>query len=214
MEEEDEWMKEHEAAQEAVRTARMSLEERAEAVEEGKDPGRAAGAARRKLNGLAARLDRLDELAQREGEPERGRRVEATGRLREQKRSLEQWLARGAGNVARGAKETEETAQRDERGLLQLQREHMAEQDKELDDLMTSTSSTKHVALAINQELGLHHRLLDDVEQGVASTHGRLRRALSSLRSSLSRRSSFRTILCSSLLLAALALALFFSLRH
>lgn len=211
--EQDDFTEEHEAAQESARDARVSLEERAEAVRQGRDASKHAASARRKLNGLAARLDRLDELANLRDEPERSKRTDATAKLREQHRKLEQWLARGAGNAASGAQETEETASRDAQGLLQLQRDTLADQDKELDELMTNTASTKHVALAINEELGLHHRLLDDLNEEVSSTQGRLRRAAHSAKRTLTKRSTCKALACASVLIVVLVVVLVLCLR-
>jgi SYP5 family syntaxin len=213
MAEGDGWQEEVEGAQEAAREVRLALEERAEAVKQGRDAAKHIASARRKLNGLAARLDRLDELAHMREEPERSKRSDASAKLREQHRKLEHWLSRGAGNAASGAQETEDTAPRDAQGLLQLQRDTLSDQDRELDDLMSATSSTKHVALAINEELGLHHRLLDDLNDDLCSTQSRLRRAAQAAKRTLTKRSTCRAILCASALIVVLVVVLVLSLH-
>ncbi|KAK6934791.1 Target SNARE coiled-coil homology domain [Dillenia turbinata] len=59
----------------------------------------------------------------------------------------------------------------DSHGLVGLQ-----QQDEDLDKLEETVTSTKHIALAVNEELTLHARLLDDLDQHVDSTNSRLQR--------------------------------------
>ena len=56
--------------------------------------------------------------------------------------------------------ETPATVDLDNAGILQLQRNMMMRQDDELDELSRVVSSTKHIGLAVNEELDLHARLL------------------------------------------------------
>jgi len=53
----------------------------------------------------------------------------------------------------------------------------MRQQDTELDHIERAVASTKHVARAVGEEVDLQTRLLDDVEEGVASAGERLRAA-------------------------------------
>ena len=64
------------------------------------------------------------------------------------------------GRPAPAGAETLRTADLDNRGILQLQESAMAQQDAELEQLERSVASTKHIALAVNEELGLHARLV------------------------------------------------------
>ena len=58
--------------------------------------------------------------------------------------------------------------------VLGSQQQQMAEQDQALEDLSNITKSTKHIALAISDELDLHERLLDDLEDSVEHTTSRM----------------------------------------
>lgn len=60
--------------------------------------------------------------------------------------------------------ETEATAGLDNEGLVKQQELMIRQQDAELDDLAQTVQSTKHVSLAINDELTLQDRLLDDLD--------------------------------------------------
>jgi SYP5 family syntaxin len=65
----------------------------------------------------------------------------------------------------------------DNRSILQLQRNLMREQDEELEELSRVVTSTKHIGLAVGEELDLHARLLDDLETDVERSGSMLRRA-------------------------------------
>ena len=69
--------------------------------------------------------------------------------------------------------ETPATVDLDNTGI-QLQRNMMMRQDDELDELSRVVTSTKHIGLAVNEELDLHARLLDDIEDEVTRTGSRL----------------------------------------
>lgn len=51
-----------------------------------------------------------------------------------------------------------------------------AEQDEGLEKLEDTVISTKHIALAVNEELNLHTRLLDSLDDHVEATGSRLQR--------------------------------------
>lgn len=82
-----------------------------------------------------------------------------------------------AGGGRAPAQETEDTAERDNEGIIQLQREVMKEQDAQLDDLSRVISSTKHISMAIGEELDLQNALLDDLDEDVDVTGWRLNNA-------------------------------------
>ncbi|KAL6648898.1 hypothetical protein ACP70R_013122 [Stipagrostis hirtigluma subsp. patula] len=69
------------------------------------------------------------------------------------------------------------TADMDNREIVDLQRNVMKEQDKKLDILGETITSTKHIALAINEELNLQTRLIEDLDEGVEDTSNQLQRA-------------------------------------
>ncbi|ESQ40925.1 hypothetical protein EUTSA_v10015786mg [Eutrema salsugineum] len=55
------------------------------------------------------------------------------------------------------------------------------EQDEGLEKLEETVMSTKHIALAVNEELGLQTRLIDDLDYHVDVTDSRLRRVQKNL---------------------------------
>ncbi|KAK1430927.1 hypothetical protein QVD17_14056 [Tagetes erecta] len=64
----------------------------------------------------------------------------------------------------------------DNSGVVGLQRQIMREQDEGLEKLEETVISTKHIALAVNEELDLHTRLIDDLDEHVEVTDSRLKR--------------------------------------
>ena len=66
--------------------------------------------------------------------------------------------------------------------VLHFQNQVLREQDKELTDLSNHVTRTKHIALAVGEELDLHTRLLDDFDDDVEHTSGNLKRIASSAR--------------------------------
>jgi hypothetical protein len=83
--------------------------------------------------------------------------------------------AGGVGGADERPRETLETAERDELGLLVLQRELIEQQDEQLDELSRVVTSTRHIALAVHEELDLQSRLL--VRRPRAARRGLLARA-------------------------------------
>ncbi|EMS59036.1 Syntaxin-51 [Triticum urartu] len=75
------------------------------------------------------------------------------------------------------------TANMENQEIVQLQRNIMKEQDECLDRLEETIVSTKHIALAINEELDLHVRLIDDLDERVEDTSNQLQRAQKKLKS-------------------------------
>jgi SYP5 family syntaxin len=73
--------------------------------------------------------------------------------------------------------ETNRTQGLENSGLISLQRQIMREQDEDLESLESTVLSTKHIALAVNEELDLHTRLLDDMDKDADVTNNRLKAA-------------------------------------
>jgi SYP5 family syntaxin len=71
--------------------------------------------------------------------------------------------------------ETNRTQGLENSGLIGLQRQIMREQDEDLKGLESTVLSTKHIALAVNEELDLHSRLLSDMDQDADVTNNRLK---------------------------------------
>ncbi|KAG6744643.1 hypothetical protein POTOM_051280 [Populus tomentosa] len=57
-----------------------------------------------------------------------------------------------------------------------LDNQGLVEQDEGLEKLDETVTSTKHIALAVNEELTLHTRLLDDLDEHVDVTNSRMQR--------------------------------------
>ncbi|VVA28883.1 PREDICTED: syntaxin-52 [Prunus dulcis] len=96
------------------------------------------------------------------------------------------------------------TADLDNHGLVSFQRQIMKEQDEGLEKLETTVISTKHIALAVNEELDLHTMLLDNLDQHVDSTNSNLQRVQKNL-AVLNKRTKGG---CSSLILLVLAVVI------
>ncbi|XP_074306821.1 syntaxin-51-like isoform X1 [Silene latifolia] len=69
----------------------------------------------------------------------------------------------------------------DNNGLVGFQRQVMREQDDDLEKLEITVVSTKHIALAVNEELDLHTRLLNGLDDHLEATGSRLQRIQRSL---------------------------------
>nr|TKV98536.1 hypothetical protein SEVIR_9G566201v2 [Setaria viridis] len=73
-------------------------------------------------------------------------------------------------------------ADMDKGEMVNLQRKVMKEQDSQLEILEETVVSTKHIALAINEELDLQTRLIDDLDESVEDTSTQLQRAVRRLK--------------------------------
>ena len=155
------------------------LNERRDQLQQNADASvaRLTAASRRKLNALGSKVASLEaaigDESQAVSAKERDRRRDMVARLKTHSAQLTELLARkdaparAAGGAAAGAgvaderpRETLETAERDELGLLVLQRDVIAAQDAQLDDLSRTVTSVRHIACAVNEELDLQSRLL------------------------------------------------------
>lgn len=65
----------------------------------------------------------------------------------------------------------------DNAALLQSQQQQMTQQDGQLDVLSASIGRQHHLSLQMNEELGTHAELLDEMDRDVDSTTARLGRA-------------------------------------
>ena len=99
------------------------------------------------------------------------------------------------GDVGGGASrdDDEDGDVEDPRILLRRQRETMDEQDDALDELSIVASRTRDVSLAVNDELDLHAKLLDGVEDEVEDTRERLTAATRAVRQMMRRGSNCRS---------------------
>ncbi|TVU48582.1 hypothetical protein EJB05_08223 [Eragrostis curvula] len=69
-------------------------------------------------------------------------------------------------NDSSGKIDVNSIADMDNREVVDLQRQVIKEQDKNLEILEETIVSTKHIALAINEELDLQTKLLENLEEG------------------------------------------------
>lgn len=153
-------------------------------------------------------------LLLRSTDGERNRRLDALDALRARREALQAQLRRGASGGGGGGaappattsrpRETDATAPLTTASLLASQRDEMAAQDDALEALERSARTTKHVALAVGDELDLQARLLDDLDDDVAGTGARLAAAARQLRGVAARSGGCRS-LCGGVLALAVA---------
>lgn len=195
----DQWMVTYDDTKALVDDVLSSVQERnLKYPNGGPEASRITASARRKLGTLSTSIEALQKKLEDDkqiSETERNRRRNLVSSLRTRREQLQQSLKRGEGAGSRGqlldaagssrdgrAAETEATAGLENSGILQLQREVMRQQDQELEELEKTVNSTKHVALSVNEELTLHTRLLEELDEEVDVTHSRMRAAHSRLR--------------------------------
>lgn len=186
--------------------------------------------ARRRANGLRAKVRALSLLVAREEEGEN----RATMSERERRRDAVETLEAEAERAARRCAERRTTARdrtarndgrtgtttgtsddashravgdvggarrndeddddvEDPRILLRRQRETMDEQDDALDELSIVASRTRDISLAVNEELDLHAKLLDGMDDEVEDTRERLLAATRAARHMMRRGSNCRS---------------------
>jgi len=194
----DAWLKEFDNCKELTQDIVQLVQERnLNYPDGGPDASRMTAAARRKLGSLGTSLEQLFKWldspdAATLSEQERFRRQDLLHGLKSRREQIQQSLKRSqhesnrsallSGVQSPGPKETEVTAELDNKGLLQLQTQVMKQQDQELEQMEKTVISTKHIALTIGEEVDLHTRLLDDLDDGVDVTHSRLRAATKRVR--------------------------------
>ncbi|XP_042507253.1 syntaxin-51-like [Macadamia integrifolia] len=185
----DSWMKELHEAQKLADDINGMISERGSLPPSGPDMQRHFSATRRKITILGTRLDSLQSLLsklptkQPITEKEMHRRQDMLANLRSKANQMASAL-----NMSNFANRDSllgpdikpdvmsRTTGLDNSGLVGLQRQVMKEQDEGLEKLEETVVSTKHIALAVNEELGLQTSLLDSLDQHVDSTDSRLQR--------------------------------------
>ncbi|KHG11788.1 Syntaxin-51 -like protein [Gossypium arboreum] len=196
----DPWIKEYNEAVKIADDINGMISERISLPASGPETQRHASAIRRKITILGTRLDGLQSLMSRPtGKPltekEMNRRKDMVANLRSKANQMASAfnMSNFANRDSLLGPETKEDAMSrtvglDNSGLVGLQRQIMkgkclfeAEQDEGLEKLEETVTSTKHIALAVNEELDLHTRLIDDLDQHVDVTDSRLRRVQKNL---------------------------------
>lgn len=220
----DAWLGEYEEAKTAADHVMELIHERSQVKEtEGADAARLTGTVRRKLSGLKAKLERLEGLLRGHNvtDSEAARRHDMVTRLRTRCDQMGSLLNRPAernsllAGLAAGAPavETEQTAELDNRGLILMQRELMRDQDDQLEDLSTLVSSTKHISLAIGEEVGLQNRLLEDLEHDMETSEWRIKTATKRALDLLKKSSNFTFMVTIFILFVILVLLLVVALK-
>ncbi|RHN67204.1 putative target SNARE coiled-coil domain-containing protein [Medicago truncatula] len=187
----DSWLKEYNEAMKLADDISGMISEHNSFPSSGPETQRHASAIRRKITILGTRLDSLQSLLSKlpvKSEKEMNRRKDNLANLRSKVNQMASTL--NMSNFANrdsllGPEIKPDAMSRtvglDNNGLVGLQRQVMKEQDEGLEKLEETVLSTKHIALAVNEELTLHTRLIDDLDEHVDVTDSRLRRVQKNL---------------------------------
>ncbi|KAH7544452.1 hypothetical protein JRO89_XS15G0168700 [Xanthoceras sorbifolium] len=185
----DSWMKEYNEAIKLADDINGMISERS-SLPSGPETQRHASAIRRKITILGTRLDSLESLLsklpgkQPMSEKEMNRRKDMLSNLRSKVNQMASTLNMSSfanrdsllGPEIKPADIMSRTTGLDNHGLSLFE----TDQDEGLEKLEETVISTKHIALAVNEELDLHTRLIDDLDQHVDVTDSRLREFLGS----------------------------------
>ncbi|MCO5564073.1 hypothetical protein L7F22_017729 [Adiantum nelumboides] len=191
----DSWMREFEDAVRLADDIAARIAERNSAAPVGSgtraaDHSRLISATRRKITMLGTRLDSLQSLLSNPSvtkslnEKDLSKRQDMVLSLRSKMvqvaNSLNSSQASNRSNLlgqdGKGEpKEDNRTTGLDNSGVVGLQRQIMREQDEGLLKLEDTITSTKHIALAVNEELDLHTKLLDNLDEDADRTTTRLK---------------------------------------
>ncbi|MBA0816501.1 hypothetical protein Gohar_001158 [Gossypium harknessii] len=189
----DPWIKEYNEAVKIADDINGMISERISLPASGPETQRHASAIRRKITILGTRLDGLQSLMSRPtGKPltekEMNRRKDMVANLRSKANQMAS--AFNMSNFAnRDSLLGPETKADAMSRTVGLDNSGLVEQDEGLEKLEETVISTKHIALAVNEELDLHTRLIymctpsmqDDLDQHVEVTDSRLRRVQKNL---------------------------------
>lgn len=226
----DLWVKDYEAASvQAQEVVQIIQERNLNFPDGGPEASRRTAAARRKMGTLGTEIERLfqwldSSQAAALSEQERFRRRDLLHALKNRREQILHSLKRTANSqereslLAGGSKrvvgqETEATAQLDNRGLLQLQENAMRQQDDDLVHLEKAVISTKHIALTIGEEVDLHTRLLEELEEDVDVTESRMRAATKRIQQVIKRSSSWKLGLCMFFLIVVFVVVVLLALK-
>ncbi|QCE01779.1 syntaxin of plants SYP5 [Vigna unguiculata] len=183
------WMKEYNEALKLAEDISGMISEQSSFPASGPEIQRHSSAIRRKITILGTRLDSLQSLLSKLpgkqppiSDKEMNRRKDMLASLRSKVNQMASTL--NMSNFSNrdsllGPEGKPDAMARtvglDNNGLVGFQRQIMKEQDEGLEQLEDTIASTKHIALAVNEELTLHTRLIDDLDQHVDVTDSRLR---------------------------------------
>ncbi|KAL1562979.1 Syntaxin-51, variant 2 [Salvia divinorum] len=178
----DAWVREYNEAVRLADDITNMISERSSLPPSGPEAQRHASTIRRKITILGTRLDSLQSLLQKlHGkqsltEKEMNRRRDMVNNLRSKVTLMASTL--NMSNFAnRDSLLGPEIKPVDAMSRISgLDNQGVVEQDEGLEKLEETVISTKHIALAVNEELDLHTRLIDDLDQHVEVTDSRLQR--------------------------------------
>jgi SYP5 family syntaxin len=189
------------------------------------DVHRLSSQCRRKLQTLSSKIGSLENslnttatssnITQREA----SRRTEMVHSLRLRRDQLKDMMSRdssrqsertkllGSGSASSSQRgvETDATAGLDSQGIVQMQKQALRSQDDQIEELGKAVRNTKHVALAINDEVDLQARLLDDLDSAVDHTESYMKFARRKLEQVSRKSGSCKYILVIILLMVLLA---------
>ncbi|KAL4026772.1 hypothetical protein IC575_015213 [Cucumis melo] len=186
----DLWIKEYNEASKLGDDINGMISERSSFPATGPESQRHASAIRRKITILGTKVDGLQSLLsklpvkQPLSEKEINRRKDMLIQMRSEVKQMASTLNMSnfanrdslLGPEMKSVDVMSKTAELDNQGLVGFQRQIMKEQDEGLEKLEETIISTKHIALAVNEELDLHTRLIDDLDQHVDVIDSRLAR--------------------------------------
>ncbi|KAM0830402.1 hypothetical protein ACQ4PT_066228 [Festuca glaucescens] len=163
--------------------------ERGALPQSGPEAARHASAIRRKITILGTRLESLDGLLARVPpksvtDKELRKRQDMLSSLKSRAKQMGESFNMSTfanredllGQTKKTADDISRVAGLDNQGIVGLQRQIIKEQDEGLERLEEMVLSTKHIALAVNEELTLHTRLIEDLDDHVDGTNSRLQR--------------------------------------
>ncbi|XP_010417628.1 PREDICTED: syntaxin-52 [Camelina sativa] len=191
----DAWMRDYNEALKLSDDIHGMMSERNASGLTGPDAQRRASAIRRKITILGTRLDSLQSLLVKVpgklnvSDKEMNRRKDMVGNLRSKTNQVASALNMSnfanrdslLGPDIKPDDAMKRVSGMDNQGIVGFQRQVMREQDEGLEKLEETVMSTKHIALAVNEELTLQTRLIDDLDYHVDVTDSRLRRVQKSL---------------------------------
>ncbi|KAL6553385.1 Syntaxin-51 [Orobanche gracilis] len=183
----DSWVREYNEAVRLADDINNMISERNSLPAPGPESQRHASAIRRKITILGTRLDSLQSLlsklpAKQLSEKEMNRRRDMVANVRSKVNQMASTLNMSnfanrdslLGPEIKPADALSRISGLDNHGVVGLQRQIMKEQDEGLEKLEESVISTKHIALAVNEELDLHTKLIDNLDEHVEVTDSRL----------------------------------------
>ncbi|CAA2997159.1 syntaxin-51-like [Olea europaea var. sylvestris] len=186
----DSWVREYNEAVKLADDITNMISERSSLPATGPEAQRHSSAIRRKITILRTRLDSLQSLlsklpgkqplTQKEMNRRKDMVSNLTSKVNQMASTLNMSNFADRDSLLGPEIKTTDVMSRmtglDNYGGVGLQRQIIKEQDEGLEKLEETVISTKHIALAVNEELDLHTRLIDNLDQHVDVTDSRLQR--------------------------------------